>query len=151
MNGEGGSSQIKAKRCHHQSAVLVQALREAHQQAVQRSEAGAVRVLAALAHPAWSDAVGGAAAAIASEAAVGACARRLIAEARMPAPLLPLCSCDACKGPVMSCGMKQGVCGCRYRGGWRLCWRGMRIMRSRWHSNAPSKQTGSPMHSGVVS
>jgi hypothetical protein len=64
----------------------LQALRDAHQQAVQRAEAGAVRALAALAHPAWGDAVVGAAAAIASEAAVGACTRRLIAEVRWLRP-----------------------------------------------------------------
>ena len=65
-------------------AAAGQALRAAHTEAVRRAEAGAARALAALRHPAWTDAVVGAAAAIAAEGATAACARRLVAEVRAP-------------------------------------------------------------------
>lgn len=59
-----------------------------------RAETGAVRAVAALAHPSWSDAVIGAAAAIAAEHAVSACARQFVAEVR----LLP-CTGHMCLPP----------------------------------------------------
>lgn len=68
---------------------LRQAMEAACKGAIGHAEASAVQAVAALAHPSWTPAVIGAAAAIAADSSVAACARRLAADVSIPNQSLP--------------------------------------------------------------
>ena len=61
-----------------------QAMEAACRSAIGHAEGSAVQALAALAHPSWTPAVIGAAAAIAADSSATACARRLATEVSIP-------------------------------------------------------------------
>ncbi len=62
----------------------VQAMEAASRKCIRHAESNAVQALAALAHPSWTPAVVGAAAAIAADSAAAVCARCLITEVTDP-------------------------------------------------------------------